>query len=98
MFSATLKIKVGNIKENNNWSLDSIEPVDPPRGITVSDFKHSNGEISFKYNASADCEVFERNQLFLLRASYDTPPNRRGMITRRKISVTLPVRRITVKQ
>ena len=96
--SATLKIKVKNIQDNNNWTLDSIEPVDPPRGITVSDFKHSNGQISFKYNAAADCMDFERNQLFLLRASYDTPPNRRGMITRRKTAVTLPVRRITVKQ
>ena len=95
--SATLKIKAGELPANGNPTIDSVEPIDPPRGVTVSDLKHIDNVVSFKLNISADCADFERNQLFLLRVSYDTPPNRKGVISRRKTAVTLPVRRIIVK-
>ena len=95
--SATIKLKAGQLPLSGNPTIDSIEPVDPPRGVTVSDLKHENGTISFKLNIAADGDAFERNQLFLLRASSDTPPNKRGVISRRKNIITLPVRRVIAK-
>lgn len=95
--SATIKLKAGQLPLSGNPTIDSIEPVDPPRGVTVSDLKHENGTISFKLNVAADSDAFERNQLFLLRASCDTPPNKRGVISRRKNIITLPVRRVIAK-
>ena len=95
--SAILKINVGKLPDTGNPSIDSVEPIDPPRGVTVSDIKYSSGVISFKYLVAADCDNFERNQLFLVRTSNDSPPNRKGIISRRKNVITMPVRRIIVK-
>ena len=94
--SAVIDINFKQLPQNINVSIDSVEPIDPPRGVTVSDMKISDGVISFKYNAAKDCQPFERNQLFLLRLSYNSAPNRKGIIRRNKSAVTLPVRRIKV--
>ena len=95
--SQTLKIKYGTLPASVNPTIDSVEAIDPPRGVTVSDFTAIDGTFSFKFNAAKDCDAFEKNQLFLLRVSYDAAPNRQGIIKRTKTAITLPVRRISVK-
>lgn len=95
--SATFKIKVGNLPQTENPTIDSVEPIDPPTGVTVSDMTFVDGTLSFKYNVSKDCAAFERNQLFLVRVSYDRKPDRRGIIKKAKNAITLPVRRISVR-
>ena len=95
--SYRFEIKFKDLPKNGNPTIDSVEPIDPPRGVTVSDMKVQNNVVSFNYNVSKECTPFERNQLFLLRASYDGAPNRSGIIRRNKNVITMPVRRISVK-
>jgi hypothetical protein len=96
--SHKLEIKVVSpLPKKQNITLDTVEAIDPPQGVTVGKPEFSNGVLSFEYQVAKDAKPQVINQLFVLRAVFDQAPNRQGVVKRGKGAVTLPVRRVIIK-
>lgn len=96
--SHKLEIKVvAPLPKKQNITLDTVEAIDPPQGVTVGKPEFSNGVLSFEYQVAKDAKPQVINQLFVLRTGFDQAPNRQGVVRRGKGAVTLPVRRVIIK-